>query len=171
MGRYIHQEIDKAEVLEKYIKTLAEKTNKSLKGAELSNVDLIIQTPFKIDGKNFFNGFVSMNVRFACGKPLFLNKCDENIFYSKLKELKEKKFGFTTIGSELAMGGLEYLSISFEEPTEEDLYALTSRKKDILKDGFDRTKKYVELVRSAVEGYSKVIRAHSEEITKYLSEL
>ncbi|MBM3228695.1 hypothetical protein FJZ20_02335 [Candidatus Pacearchaeota archaeon] len=173
MTRYICQEIDKAEVLEKYVKTLAEKTNKSLRGAEFFSVNLIIRPPFEIQGKNFFNGFVGMNVRFACGKPLFLNKGDENIFYLKLEE-KKRRFGFTDrfeFTDKLSMGGLEYLSIDFEEPTEEDLYALTSRKKDILEDGFDRVKKYAESVCSAVEDYSKVIQTHLEEITRYLSEL
>lgn len=163
MGRYIYQQTDKAEKLEEYVKNIAKETNKSLRGAKLSDVHLIIREPFNISGKDFFNGFVSMHIKFAFEKPPFLTESDKALFYLKIRELKIKRFGFDAL-----FGGLEFLSIDFEEPTEEELYILTPRKEATLKDGFDRVKKYAEMFCSAVENYPKVIQAHSKKIGKYL---
>ncbi len=166
MGRYIYQTTDKAEKLEEYVKNIAEETNKFLKGAELREVTLSIRNPFHLKGKDFFNGFVSMHIKFSFEEPSFLTESDEGLFYSKIRELKRERFGF-----DAPAGGLEFLSINFEEPTEEELYILTPRKEATLKDGFDRVKKYAEMFCSAVESYPKVIKTHSKEMGKYLSGL
>ena len=71
---------------EKYVQNLAEKINRSLRGAELiqlkdhnmKRANLIIREPFIVDKKNYFNGFASVYVKFNI-KPDFLNNDATNV--------------------------------------------------------------------------------------------
>jgi len=159
MGRLLTKTTDQAEQLNDWVQELAKKTNTSLNGAELYNVDLCFRDPFK-----YFNGFVGMDIKFA--KPTFLNEKDEKDWYSRVTELAEKKFGLNT-----SIGGLEWASINFEESSEEELYVLTPKKEAVIKSGFDRIRKYVEWYCSAVNDYNNVIQAHTDRLKQHLKNL
>ena len=162
---------------EKYVQNLAEKINRSLKGAELiqlkdhnmKRANLIIREPFIVDKKNYFNGFASVYVKFNI-KPDFLNNEDYNLWYKKTSELVRKMFGIDWRFK--LKDDSEYISIDFEESSEKKLYALTENKKETFKKGFDRVKRYAEWYCFAVNDYNeKVVKNHSKTMNKYLAGL
>jgi hypothetical protein len=166
MGRYSTKTTDKAEQLEKWVQKLAEEANKNLDGSELYDISLNLRDPFEVSGQKYNNGFVGVHIRFASKEPDFLTENDKEFWYLKMKELAEKRFKL-----DLAIGGLEYASISFEEPSEEELYLLTSNKESTIRDGFDRIRRYVEWYRSAVNDYAGVVQAHNERMREHLVNL
>lgn len=166
MGRYSTQTTDKAEQLEKWVQKLAEEANRNLDGSELYDVSLSIREPFEVNGQKYNNGFVGMHIRFASKEPNFLTEKDKESWYLRMKELAEKRFKLDT-----TIGGLEYASISFEEPLEEELYILTPNKESTIRDGFDRIRRYVEWYRSAVNDYTGVVQAHNKRMQEHLVNL
>ncbi len=167
MGRYSTQTTDKAEQLEEWIQKLTEETNRNLDGSELYGVSLHLREPFEINGQKYNNGFVSMNIRFTSKEPSFLTERDRESWYSRMKELAEGRFGIdTTIAR-----ALDYASIPFKEPSEEELYLLTPNKESTVRAGFDRIKEYVEWYCSAVKDYSQVVQAHDERMQQHLADL
>lgn len=167
MGRYLTETTDKAGQLEEWVHRLAEETNRNLDGSELYDVSLCIRDPFVVSGQRYNNGFVGMHIRFASKEPDFLTENDRESWYSRMRELAQKRFGIDTI---LARN-LDYASIHFEEPSEEKLYPLTPNKEATMRAGFDRVKKYVEWYCSAVNDYAKVVQAHNERMQQYLAGL
>lgn len=163
MGRYSTQ--DKAERLEEWVQKLAEETNRNLDGSELYEVNLNMREPFKVEEQEYINGFVGMKIRFSLKEPDFLIRDDRESWYSKIKEIAERRF-------EIDQGlGLKYASIQFEEQSEEELYILTPNKESTIRDGFDRIKKYAEWYCSAVKDYGNVVQAHTERMEQYLGDL
>ena len=160
MGRYQSLgEIDKAKELEEHVQKLASKTNKSLVDVSLKEVKLILQEPFVSHGTPFFNGFVSMGLIFDSKEPPFLTTYDQACFYNRIREIKKEKFG--SYGS-----GVDWLTIDFSEPTEEELYVLTQRKKEILEGGFGKAKNYAEIFCLARESYKNLVKNQADERTK-----
>jgi len=167
MGRYLTSTIDKAEQLEKWVQELAEETNRNLNGSELYDINLIITDPFELDGQKYNQGFVGMYIRFASKEPNFLTEKDREYWYLRVRELAEKKFGIKTILER----ELEYASIHFKEPSEEELYILTPNKETTIRSGFDRIKRYVEWYCSAVNDYTGVTQAHDNRMRQHLVDL
>ncbi len=167
MGRYLTQTADKAEQLEEWIHRLAEETNRNLDGSELYDVSLCIRDPFEVGGQRYNNGFVGMHIRFTSKEPNFLTENDRESWYLRMRELAERRFGIdTTIAREL-----DYASIPFEEPSEEELHILTRNKEATIRNGFNRIRKYVEWYCSAVKDYTDVVQAHNERMQQHLSDL
>ncbi len=167
MGRYSTQTTDKAKQLEEWVQKLAEETNRNLDGSELYDVSLCIQDPFEVSGQKYNNGFVGMNIRFASNEPNFLTKDDRESWYFQMRAVAENRFDIDTT---LARN-LDYTSINFEEPSEEELYQLTPNKEITIKVGFNRVKRYVEWYASAVKDYANVVQAHNERMQQHLADL
>ncbi len=145
---------------------LAQETNRNLDGSELYEISLCLREPFEVGGKKYNNGFVGMRIRFACKEPDFLTEDDRKSWYSRMKEIAKNKFEIDT-----RIGGLEYASISFEEPTEEELYVLTPNKESTIRAGFDRIKRFAEWYCSAVKDYECVAQDHDERLEQCLADL
>ncbi len=166
MGRYLTQTADKAEELEGWVQNLAGKINKKLNGAKLI-ATLIIREPFQISGEEYFNGFVGVNIKFDSIEPEFLTEENKKTWYSKMREVAERRFGIDKI---LGMN-LNYNGIDFKESSEENLYALTPNKEATIKTGFSRIVEFVKWHCASVEEYGKVIQAHEDNIGQYLGKL
>jgi len=166
MGRYIIHTIDKAEKLNEWTLEQARKTNQNLDSSELYDVSLILREPFQVGGKKYNNGFVGMRIRFASKEPDFLTEDDRKAWYSRMEDIAKGKFKI-----DAKMGGLEYASISFEEPTEEELYAITPNKELTIRAGFDRIRRFAEWYCSAVKDYERVSQAHDERLEQCLADL
>lgn len=167
MGRYLTQTADKAEQLEKWVQKLAEEINRNLYGSELYDVRLCIREPFKVDKQEYNNGFVGMHIKFASKEPNFLTEKDRESWYSQMGDVAKSRFGIDPI----IATNLDYASISFEEPSEEELYLLTPNKESTIRDGFDKIRRYVEWYRSAVNDYAWVVQAHNKRMQKHLVNL
>jgi len=163
MGRFSYKEIDRAEQLEKWVQELTNETNRDLDGAELYNVDLVFRNPFTSGEKKYFNGFVTIHIRFDKNQPKFLTDEDRELWYSKVMEIVGGKFGFSD--------NLYFTSIPFEEPSEERLYSLTMNKQDVIRKGFSRVKNYANFYISAVKLYENVVKSHKKRMKKHLTKL
>ena len=159
--------IDKTENLEKFVNERIEETNKRLTNAELYDANLIFRTPFTIGAKKYFNGYVSMHIRYNIEEPNFLNEQDQRKFWLTIKEIAKDKFGFDTIISP----NLNYKSINFEEENEEDLYKLTAKKESIIKKGFENIVRFTKWYSSALASYNSVIESHSKEFENCIENL
>ncbi len=166
MGRYLTYTIDKAKKLEEWTLELAQETNRNLDGSELYDVSLCLREPFQVGGKKYNSGFVGMRIRFTPKEPDFLTEDDRKSWYSSMREIAKKRFKI-----DAKIGGLEYASISFEEPTEEELYAITPNKVSTIRAGFDRVRRFVEWYCSAVKDYERVTQAHDERMEQCLVDL
>jgi len=163
MGRYLTQTTDKAEQLEEWVRRLAEETNRSLDCSELYGVCLDIRDPFEVGGQKYNNGFVGMYIKFTSKEPNFLTENDREPWYSGMRDVAKRRFGIDR--------DLDYSSINFEEPSDEELYQLTPEKEATIRAGFDRVRKYVEWYCSAVKDYVNVVQAHNERIQQHLADL
>lgn len=162
------QTTDKAEQLKKWVYSLAEETNRALNGSELYEVSLSIRNPFEVNGQRYNNGFVGMHIRFASKEPEFLTENDKEPWYSRMREVAESRFGIERTFAR----NLDFVSVDFEESSEEELYQLTENKEATIRAGFDRVKKFVEWYCSAVNDYTKnIIQAHNERMQKHLKDL
>ena len=167
MGRYLTQTTDKAEQLEEWVQRLVNETNRKLDGSELYGASLWIPETVEVSGQEYNHGSVNIHIRYASKEPSFLTEGDKKSWYSRMKELAKKRFSIdATIASEL-----DYASIPFEEPSEEELYFLTPNKESTLRAGFDRVRRFVEWYCSAVREYSGVVQAHDERVQKYWADL
>jgi hypothetical protein len=165
MGRLSAITIDKAEQLENWIEKLAEETNGKLIGAEFSKVNLITREPFTHDNKKYFTGFVAIDFKFDKKDPDFLTEKDKEMWYSKVREIAQEKFG-------IYEKDLSYMGIPFHESSEEELYILTPNKEAKIREGFDKARRFVEWYYSAVIEYEpKVVGAHSLAFGEYLTGL
>lgn len=161
---------------EEYIHKLAEEVNSSLNGAELCQLKyfgrkraiLVINEPFH-DKRNYFNGFIIVQIKFNQEEPKFLNHEDHNLWHPKINKIAKDKFDIDR--KFMFKNESDYVSINFKEPSEKELYALTQNKKDTFQKGFDKIKKYIEWHCSAVKDYNNVIKSHSEIRNKYLTRL
>jgi hypothetical protein len=170
MGRYLTQTTDRAEQLEEWVQKVAEATNRNLhgSGSELYDVELDIREPSKVSGKEYFNGFVGMRIRFIPKpEPEFLTDKDRNLWYPRIRELATSRFG---IDSTIARN-LDYANIEFKEPSEEELYVLTPNKKSAIEAGFERIRRFAEWYSFAVKAYGHVVHAHNDRMQKHLADL
>ena len=166
MGRHTFQMIDRAEQLDELVHKLADETNQRLRDSQLYDVTLAIREPFEVHGKKYFNGFVGMHIRFDQKEPQFLTEDDKQQWYSRMREVAERRFGIDTTAR-----NLDWITIGFEEPSEEELYVLTPNKEVIFRGGFERAIRYIGWYQSAVESYQKVIQSHSQDMKKCLGGL
>ena len=158
------RENSEEEKIREFAKNLVEETNKKLTGPELCDMCLCIREPFAVNGKAYNNGFVGMHIKFPSKEPQSLSEKDREAWYSRMAEIAENNFGIdVTIARDL-----DWATIEFEEPTKEELYLLTPKKKSTITAGFDRIKSYAEWFSSAVKKYDT---AHEEMLEHYLGNL
>ena len=166
MGRFLVEKTDRAEKLEDWVRNFGADINKELSGAELYDISLFTQD-FSVRSKYYFNGFVSIYIKFNAREPQFLTEKDRELWYSRVSETAWKKFAMPCNPSE----DHDWVSIHFEEPSEDELYILTPNKELLIKEGFNRIKDFVKWYCSAVKTYEDVVTSHANDLEKYLSSL
>ena len=167
MGRFLVEKTDRAEKLEDWVRNFGADINKELSGAELYDISLSTRD-FSVRSKYYFNGFVSISIKFNAREPQFLTEKDRELWYSRVSETARKKFAISCDPRE----DYDWVSISFEEPSEDKLYILTPNKELLIKKGFNRIKNFVNWYCSAVKTYEDVVvTSHANDLEKYLSSL
>jgi hypothetical protein len=164
-GRYktYEYQIDKAAKLEQFVQELTNETNNLLEKASIKEVSLNFRD-FSISGKNYFNGYVGMYIGFSVKEPTFLTSDECSEFWLRLKELAKRKF-------EANEFRLDYYSINFEEDSEEELYLLTAKKEQVLKEGFENLENYMNWYVNSIESYKEVLDSHNKEFNKFIKNL
>lgn len=104
---------EKAELIEKYAKNLANKVNAELEEAKIISIALTVLPPYQFDGETHFKGFVSVYIRFDREEPAFLTQEDKKLWQSEKEKILYRVFKFDYIN---------YMAIWFSENTYQDLY-------------------------------------------------
>ena len=173
-GRHIDniQTIDKAEELEKRVAELSQQVNSNIKGARIES-DLTISEHFNVGGKDFYNGFIGIGIKYFRAEPDFLTIEGRNQWWDKMRQVAKKRFGMTEnfsvdIG---CIRDLDYISISFNENSKSEHYALTPRKISILETGFNKVREFIEWYNSSVQGYDDLRKTHIDRFKSFLDGL
>ena len=66
---------------------------------------------------------------------------------------------------------LDYISISFNENSKSEHYALTPRKISILETGFNKVREFIEWYNSSVQGYDDLRKTHIDRFKSFLDGL
>ncbi|MEK6926076.1 MAG: hypothetical protein AABW50_02245 [Nanoarchaeota archaeon] len=167
MTRYLIDSKDRAEKLERWVESKGKEISDKLKDSVEIQTNLQIREPFKVEKKEYFNGFLGVDMIFGSEQePKFLTQGNKDLWYSKVKEVGEDRFGVET-----SQIGCYYGSIPFEEKSEEELYKLTENKKSKIMAGFANIEKFVKWYCLSLEGHKKVVEAHDKKFQKYLDNL
>jgi hypothetical protein len=156
--------IDRAAVLDKFVKNLAKETNEELKGkdAELREIRLVFMSPYKLtDGT--YQGFVGMRIKLTAEQkePEFLNGNDRNSWWQYMLNTAQERFGvgkaygFGTQLREAVYGECIHASIDFKENSEDEFYSLTPKKEETIREGFRKISEFVEWYYDSVKFYIK----------------
>ena len=167
-SRYIIHSEDRVADMERRVEELTKETNEKLRDAEITEASLLFREPsVVIKDKRYYNGFIGIRVRLD-RKPDFLNDQDKESWYTKVRSIAESHFGFDP-----NIGGrdLDYISIGFEEDSEEKLYTLTEKKEIVFRKGFENVRQFCNFYNSAVIGYSVVVNAHRRRLWELLIDL
>jgi len=163
--------IDRAKQLKDYVEELTKETNKNLHGSQFSSK--LYTHAYTGSKSRLYCGRVFIKINLDKREPLFLNEREERIWESEISDISKRRFDMPTpILSENDKHINPYeLCIYFNAPSEEEASILTPEKERILKEGFDKIKKYIEWYITAVRGYETLSQTHSIGLGKYFKGL